>query len=104
MFKWRLLVGFCSLALLAWGVSAFVEYAGAVGATGDAFAGWIYSGLGLTGLLALVMPRFGYAAAALQCAATAYAAWWCVLAFAIWQAAAETGLASSCIVPPAIAN
>lgn len=45
MTKWRLLVGICSLCFVAWGVAAFVEYSRAVGATGDAWAGWIYSGL-----------------------------------------------------------
>lgn len=88
MFKWRLLVAGCSVSLFVWGLFAFVDYSRSVGGTGDPYAGWVFSGLGLVGLATLAWSRFGYVAAVAQFAAAAYAAWWCVLAFAFLQAGA----------------
>jgi hypothetical protein len=92
MCKWRLLVAGCSLALLGWGVVALVEYGRSLHGAADPYDHWVFSGLGLVGLATLLWPRLGYVAAAAQLAAAAYAAWVCVLAFAISQTAAVTNL------------
>lgn len=86
MSKWRLLTGGCSLMLLGWGMLAFIEYSRSVGATGDPLPGWIFSGLGVLGFATLRWSRVGYAAAVAHLAMAGFAAWWCVIAFALWRA------------------
>jgi hypothetical protein len=75
MNKWRFLVGGVSLAQLAWGVLALAENSRSVdGAGAD---GWVFSGLGLAGFLALAVPRAGYPVAVGQLAVAAYSLWCC---------------------------
>ncbi len=81
MNKWRLLVGAGSVGLLPWGASGFVEPGRSVGGAGDAYDGWVFSGLGLSGLFVFVVPRSGYVVAVVQLVATVYALGLCVLAF-----------------------
>jgi hypothetical protein len=80
------------MALLGWGIFAFIEYSQSVGANRDSLTGWIFCGLGLAGVATLRWSQVGYAAAVAHLAATALAAWWCVTAFALWRTAAVTNL------------
>ena len=99
MSKWRLLVGGVSLAQLAWGILALVEYARSVGGTGDLLAVWVYSGLGLGGLLVLAVPRAGFPMAFGQAAVAAYALWWCGLAVVLARAASATPVVPLAVPP-----
>src|SRR4051794_25867901 len=90
--KWSLITGACSTILLCWGIAKFLGNIQPAGAVGDSISGWIFSGLGALGLATLKWSRVGYAAAATHLAATAFAAWWCVIAFALWRTAAVTNL------------
>lgn len=76
MRKWRLLVGVVSATQLLWGMLAFIDYSRSVGATGGLAGGWIYSGLGLLGLLVLSLPRCGTFVAVVQVLAAAHALCW----------------------------
>ena len=81
MNKWRLLVGVVSMAQLLWGIIEFVEYGRSVGAASEPTGAWVYSGLGVCGLLVLAMPRCGIPVAVVQSLAAGYALCW--LPFAI---------------------
>ncbi|MFO0926311.1 MAG: hypothetical protein U0736_04630 [Gemmataceae bacterium] len=80
MTRWQWLLAAVAAVQLGWGVMAFVDYARAVGATGDATSGWVFTALGLAGLLTLVWPRFGFLAAVGQAAVAAHALCWLPLA------------------------
>src|SRR3989337_2507138 len=80
MNKWRLLVGVVSLAPLLWGLMEFVEYSRSVGAVSDPTGAWVFSGLGVCGLLVLALPRCGIPVAVVQSLVAGYALCWLPLA------------------------
>ena len=67
MSKWRLLVGIVSMAQLLWGIFEFAGYKWALDGWGGPTTGaWVYSSLGLLGLLVLALPRIGMPVALVQ--------------------------------------
>lgn len=64
------------MAQLLWGIFDFIDYSRSVGATAEPAGGWVYSGLGLLGLLVLAMPRCGLPVAVAQFLTASYALCW----------------------------
>jgi hypothetical protein len=98
MKKWRVLVGMVSVVQLVLGICEFYDYSRSVGATGDTTGGWIYSGLGLMGLLVLALPRCGIPVAVMQVLTACYALLW--LPIAILSLSMPTGL----LLPPPLGH
>src|SRR5262245_23831111 len=99
MKKWQWLLGVASVTQLAWGVGVFIEYARSVGAPPAPIDGWVFSGLGLLGLLGLAAPRCALSVAIVQFLAGCYAL--CHLPVAIVCLQLPTGLS---FLPPPIAT
>jgi hypothetical protein len=83
--KWRWVVGTISTIQLFCGVAGFVEHSRSVGGEADPTQAWVYSVLGLSGLLVLALPRLGIPIALIQGVAGLNALTWVLLGLVILQ-------------------
>jgi hypothetical protein len=83
--KWRWLVGIVSTIQLFCGIAEYVEQFRSVGGNADSTNAWVYTVLGVSGLLVRALPQLGIPIALIQGVAGLYALTWVLFGLLILQ-------------------